>query len=710
MFKFYINTDSRTLSSVEIYADAEKRTRLNSPLDAVERFAHEVRIGFLGAHAPGAADKVTLVVAWDGVTDSVLEAQTSANRFYIEAVGTRVEDAEAAGEPPTWSFDVKLASAALEAAFSSRTRLTLRAAAVVENEAAGTHVEHQFTIAGNASIYAGGISDPSGGIIQYLKVVRISWEDYQALESLESGVHYDVVGAPSEVDEHDKDPAAHPELLRRIAAAKGDLMERLGVAGVMSEGAFLGVDADGMLRVPKASADTPGAVQLSLTATQIDDPLGIGKQANGRIVGDMAQVRAVVNTAVAGVEAALDESVSELKEADAAASARIDSNTSSIEALNTEIAARYTKAEIDGVDTGAEIMKRLAEDENNLKGIDLPPEFWTKYFESVKEWQEDPTATKNWNRTSIDENNNPTADDSYKDILVDFNVTSAYGYQNAHLKYESFARKNWKVIYMPNCTSFKNAFNFSGMDVDLKMILKKNTEVSHAISETKSIKIETSGAQSLTTLFGINNKKVHLVSKDVLNINELFTNVYWTIGNALCTDLTIDAPQVVNANWVCSDYMNLSRFVLIGGLPNAINIKGFCKAIESWNLKNLKEITFIDSEASFPSAVNGDSAFVHRKGFNQFIAFPSLSSGANMFKNTALDAANIAAILNSLPAWADGATHVITFTRSPGIASTASEETFGGVENCPTFDNDDEVQTLRTAYASAIMRGWTVEI
>ena len=296
MFKFYINTDSRTLSSVEIYADAEKRTRLNSPLDAVERFAHEVRIGFLGAHAPGAADKVTLVVAWDGVTDSVLEAQTSANRFYIEAVGTRVEDAEAAGEPPTWSFDVKLASAALEAAFSSRTRLTLRAAAVVENEAAGTHVEHQFTIAGNASIYAGGISDPSGGIIQYLKVVRISWEDYQALESLESGVHYDVVGAPSEVDEHDKDPAAHPELLRRIAAAKGDLMERLGVAGVMSEGAFLGVDADGMLRVPKASADTLGTSKLSTgTAMGVNDG-AIGHDSNGalRVASATAEVKGTV--------------------------------------------------------------------------------------------------------------------------------------------------------------------------------------------------------------------------------------------------------------------------------------------------------------------------------------------------------------------------------------------------------------------------------
>ena len=76
--------------------------------------------------------------------------------------------------------------------------------------------------------------------------------------------------------------------------------------------------------VGDASYDAPGIVQLSLSATPIDDPLGIGKQSDGRIVGDMAQVRAVVNAAVSGVEAALDESVSELKEADAATNARIE--------------------------------------------------------------------------------------------------------------------------------------------------------------------------------------------------------------------------------------------------------------------------------------------------------------------------------------------------------------------------------------------------
>lgn len=75
--------------------------------------------------------------------------------------------------------------------------------------------------------------------------------------------------------------------------------------------------------VGAASYDAPGVVQLSLAATLIDDPLGIGKQADGRIVGDMAQVRAVVNAAVAGVAAALEARVAELETAKADLEARV---------------------------------------------------------------------------------------------------------------------------------------------------------------------------------------------------------------------------------------------------------------------------------------------------------------------------------------------------------------------------------------------------
>lgn len=86
--------------------------------------------------------------------------------------------------------------------------------------------------------------------------------------------------------------------------------------------------------VGDASYDAKGLVQLSLTATQISDPLGIGKQPDGRIVADMAQVRAVVNAAVAGIAAAIEARVAELETARTAlenADAAIDARVAALE-------------------------------------------------------------------------------------------------------------------------------------------------------------------------------------------------------------------------------------------------------------------------------------------------------------------------------------------------------------------------------------------
>jgi predicted nucleic acid-binding Zn-ribbon protein len=87
--------------------------------------------------------------------------------------------------------------------------------------------------------------------------------------------------------------------------------------------------------VGAGSYDAPGIVQLSLAATLIDDPLGIGKQADGRIVADMALVRAVVNAAVANLASTLEARVIALENANAAlqaADADLDARVSALEA------------------------------------------------------------------------------------------------------------------------------------------------------------------------------------------------------------------------------------------------------------------------------------------------------------------------------------------------------------------------------------------
>lgn len=234
MYEFFINTDSRTLSSVEIYADSEKGTRLNSPLDAVERFAQDVRIGFIGSAVPAADDAVKLVVAWDGVTDSVLEAQTGgATRFFIETVGARGADGR-------WAFKVNFASVALEEAFRAKTRLTLRAAVVVENATAATHVEYQFTLSGAASIFSGAARDPQTATIAFAKVIRLSWAEYQALPEIDAEALYVCADAPSDVEAHDADADAHAAAFERRLS--GYVTEDF-LAGGFSTQAIFGADA-----------------------------------------------------------------------------------------------------------------------------------------------------------------------------------------------------------------------------------------------------------------------------------------------------------------------------------------------------------------------------------------------------------------------------------------------------------------------------------
>lgn len=225
MYNFVIDTDSEKLSSVSIYTDKEKTKRLAAPLDAVGRFAQSVKVAFIGSRKPTAADTLRLVVSWDGLVDNILQSSDSeALRAYIAQAGT-----PDVSEPDTWTFPVRFESAALEAALAQRSKITLRGAVVVENEAAGTHVEYHFAVGAVASIFAGAAADPQTAPIEFARVKRLSWAEYQALETPESNVLYYVEDAPSETTQHAEDPGAHQALFdasRAAAEARAQSLER----------------------------------------------------------------------------------------------------------------------------------------------------------------------------------------------------------------------------------------------------------------------------------------------------------------------------------------------------------------------------------------------------------------------------------------------------------------------------------------------------
>lgn len=142
-------------------------------------------------------------------------------------------------------------------------------------------------------------------------------------------------------------------------------------------------------------------------------------------------------------------------------------------------------------------------------------------------------------------------------------------------------------------------------------------------------------------------------------------------------------------------------------LPNATNCREMLRGATSFN-----------QSLSLPKATDCYGAF-SGSPINNIVSLPSCSNAQNAFNYTKMSTANISATLDSLPTWTDGGSHVITFTGNPGIASTATDETFtvadeDGTEyslaNCPIFDTDDEAQTLRKAFVLAVVKkGWTVE-
>ncbi len=68
---------------------------------------------------------------------------------------------------------------------------------------------------------------------------------------------------------------------------------------------------------------------------------------------------------------------------------------------------------------------------------------------------------------------------------------------------------------------------------------------------------------------------------------------------------------------------------------------------------------------SLPSAKKCAYLLAYASAFNQPISLPSATSCTGAFKYTALSAANANAIMESLPAFTDGSSHVITFNFSP---------------------------------------------
>ena len=188
MFQIAIDTDTMPVSPA-VYADEYRGRALPTVLPLVQGFRGNLRVYFLGGHAPSENAAVALY----------LRALQSKEKLVQTGLGTRgVSDAG------NVYYDVPLAAdtTALSAVLGNRENVIMRAGIVANDVTASpqTNFEWQLNIAVSASAIGTGEKPPV---------------------------------SPNAIEEHNNDVAAHPFILQKIAAAEVDVSGlRTSIAGV----------------------------------------------------------------------------------------------------------------------------------------------------------------------------------------------------------------------------------------------------------------------------------------------------------------------------------------------------------------------------------------------------------------------------------------------------------------------------------------------
>jgi hypothetical protein len=128
-------------------------------------------------------------------------------------------------------------------------------------------------------------------------------------------------------------------------------------------------------------------------------------------------------------------------------------------------AETYSKSQIDGVATGAEVVLKMNEiiaqlkDYEEVTGEKLPWELWEAVMAEFQRWQMNPNEVKNWSNGQNPYYSTPPS----QKCVVDFNVTNASGAYSGYLY--SFAPSTSAIVYLPGCTYANYAHSSSSGSV-----------------------------------------------------------------------------------------------------------------------------------------------------------------------------------------------------------------------------------------------------
>lgn len=385
-----------------------------------------------------------------------------------------------------------------------------------------------------------------------------------------------------------------------------------------SAASFANVAGD---KASAASSSAKAAAQSETNAANSANAAALSAR-ESEAAADSAAFEAVAAASASANAAAIAQ------EASVSATAAAESAEQAAQSAEA-LANVYTKPQIDGVSTGAEVTLKMNEiiaqlkDWEEVTGETLPNEFWEALMAEFQRWQENPTETKEW--VPVEGTESYFTETPTKPV-IDFSVT--YAGTKSFLSVPVFTTDTGVFVYLPEATSIQYA----------------------AVRNTAGI-----------TIIAPNS-----------------TRNYETFSNGTVGTKVLYYPKVVNGEAMLQRTKSNPKVIL----PKATSITFLAQ-----------NSTVFNNEVIAPNVTAWGSAFLGASKYNQFTDMRSAKSAGVAFRSTSMSKENIAATLDTLPTWEDGASHVISFSR------------YDGTLLAPLMAESPYVESVNTAVA----KGWTVQ-
>lgn len=364
-----------------------------------------------------------------------------------------------------------------------------------------------------------------------------------------------------------------------------------------------------------------------------------------------------------------------------AISAEAEARASADEALESEISSAVSNQ------TALENVARWQGYANAMQSMvdeETAAQIAEEFEKATDEYLKDPTATKEWASTpNITEGTVTSTNPFYKTPstrpIVDFSLTVLKGQTYFGIS-GSFNNQQNVPVFAPRVTNIEAVFAYTKMTSPVFFYAAERAYYSF----------------SGTTLFN-----------QLLSLPKAWY-CYGMLRNAKAFNQPLSLPSATNCSYMLADATSFNQPI---DLPEATNVSALLQNVKVFN-----------NTLTLPKAVWCSSMVINCSKFNQAVSLPSCSLASWAFQNTAIDAQNISKTLDSLKDWSSDTSsqlHEIGFVNTPGMVATATPDTFivtdgdteYSFECCPSFDTDDENQSLRKSFVLAVLKkGWSISM